>query len=295
MRAWEDTAVEVAGGRLAVRRWPGRPGAGVVLAAHGISGNGLSWALVAEALGDVEVIAPDLRGRGHSRDLPGPYGMARHAEDLVAVLDHFGIGRAVLAGHSMGGYAACAAARRDPGRYSELVLVDGGLGVPVPAGADVDAMLRSVLGPAMARLDMEFADRAAYHRFWAGHPAFGRLGGPALARYLERDLTGEEPHLRSACRAAAVREDGRDQLRNPEVFAAIHELTLPATLLWAERGLRNEPVGLYPPEVIASSGLADEGVDVCFVPDENHYSLLLGESGARTVAGHLAEAAGRAT
>jgi hypothetical protein len=63
--------------------------------------------------------------------------------------------------------------------------------------------------------------------------------------------------------------------------------------LWAERGLRNEPVGLYAPEVIAGSGLAAEGVDLHFVPDENHYSLLLGESGARVVAGHLAEAAHR--
>ncbi|BBA95674.1 putative hydrolase [Actinacidiphila reveromycinica] len=293
MRTWQDVTVEVAGGALAVRRWPGRPGAGTVVAAHGITGNGLSWAAVAEELGDVELIAPDLRGRGRSRDVAGPYGMARHAADLVAVLDRLGIGRAVLAGHSMGGYAACVAGRRDPDRYSELVLVDGGLGFPVPRDTDIDAVLHAVIGPAMARLDMEFADRAAYHRFWAGHPAFTRIGGPLLAEYLDRDLTGEEPHLRSACRAAAVREDAEDQLRNPAVFAAIHELTLPATLLWAERGLRDEPVGLYAPEVVAASGLADEGVALHFVPDENHYSLMLGASGPRVVAAHLAAAARR--
>uniref|UniRef100_UPI000A85B80C alpha/beta fold hydrolase n=1 Tax=Actinacidiphila rubida TaxID=310780 RepID=UPI000A85B80C len=166
-RAYEDTGVEVAGGRLAVRRWPGRPGAGTVLAVHGIASNGLAWTRVAEELDGVEVLAPDLRGRGLSRDVAGTSTMALHADDLRAVLDHFGVARAVLAGHSMGGFAACVAARRDPARYSGLVLVDGGLGFPVPDGVDIDAVLHAVIGPAMSKLEMTFADRAAYHAFWA--------------------------------------------------------------------------------------------------------------------------------
>ncbi|MYS24046.1 Pimeloyl-ACP methyl ester carboxylesterase [Streptomyces sp. DvalAA-14] len=294
MREYEDLGVEVAGGRLAVRRWPGTPGAGVVLGVHGIASNGLAWAEVAEALGaDIELIAPDLRGRGRSRDVAGPTSMARHAADLLAVLDHCGIGQAVLAGHSMGGFVGCVAARLDPERWTELVLVDGGLGFPVPPETDIDAVLRAVIGPAMAKLDREFADRAAYHSFWAAHPAFHQLGGPVVAAYLDRDLSGQEPSLRSACRAEAIREDAEDELRNPEVFAAIHQPAVPTRLLWAERGLGNEPVGLYAPEVIEASGLAAAGVALHFVPDVNHYSVLLGASGARTVAAHLADAVRR--
>ncbi|WP_328911783.1 MULTISPECIES: alpha/beta hydrolase [unclassified Streptomyces] len=293
MRDYEDVGVEVDGGRLAVRRWPGAPGAGTVVAAHGIASNGLAWAEVAEALGDVELIAPDLRGRGLSRDVAGVCGMERHADDLLAVLDRFGLERAVLAGHSMGGFVGCVAARRDPGRWSALVLVDGGLGFPVPADTDLDALLHAVIGPAMRKLEMEFPDRAAYHAFWADHPAFAELGGPVVEAYLDRDLVGDEPLLRSACRAAAVREDAEDELRRPAVFAAIHELTVPTRLLWVERGLGNEPVGLYAPEVIAASGLDREGVALHFVPDVNHYSVLLGASGARTVAAHLADAVRR--
>lgn len=289
-RRYEDTEVAVEGGRLAVRRWPGAPGAGVVLAVHGITANGLAWGPVAQALGDVEVIAPDLRGRGRSRDVAGVSSMARHADDLLAVLDHFGVSRAVLAGHSMGGFVGCVAARRDADRYSHLVLVDGGLGFPVPQHADIDAVLHAVIGPAMRRLETAFPNRAAYHDFWAAHPAFKELGGPLVSAYLDRDLVGEEPRLGSACRAAAVREDARDELRNPEVFASIYELTVPARMLWAERGLMDEPVGLYAPEVIEVSGLEEEGVALHFVPGVNHYSLVLGESGARTVAAHLAEA-----
>ncbi|MBY8879372.1 alpha/beta fold hydrolase [Actinacidiphila acidipaludis] len=289
-REYEDTGVEVDGGRLAVRRWPGRPGAGTLLAVHGIASNGLAWTRVAGELDGVEVIAPDLRGRGLSRDVAGPASMARHADDLRAVLDHFAVERAVLAGHSMGGFVACVAARRDPLRYSRLVLVDGGLGFPVPEGADIDAVLHAVIGPAMRKLEMTFEDRAAYHAFWAGHPAFAELRGPDVEAYLDRDLTGAEPELRSACRAAAIREDAEDELRNPEVFAAIHELTVPAEMLWAERGLQDEPVGLYAPDVVAASGLEAEGVALHFVPGENHYSIVLGLSGARTVAAHVRDA-----
>lgn len=147
---------------------------------------------------------------------------------------------------------------------------------------DIDQVLHAVIGPAMAKLDMEFADRAAYHAFWAGHPAFAELGGEAVRAYLDRDLVGEEPHLRSACRAAAIRQDAEDELRNPEVFAAIHRLRVPAELLWAERGLRDEPVGLYPPEVVEAAALTT--VSTRFVPGVNHYSILLGTAGAATVA-----------
>ena len=45
-------------------------------------------------------MAVDLRGRGGSRDLPGPTGLARHVDDLervVAHLDPSGSGELVLA------------------------------------------------------------------------------------------------------------------------------------------------------------------------------------------------------
>src|SRR6266498_2069724 len=113
-------AVPVAGGSLHVGvagAVPGTPGVPVVLAVHGITGSHRSWAGVARHLGDtrglhlpppgpVTVLAPDLRGRGESSGLAGPYGMAAHVDDLLAVLDHVGCARAVVAGHSMGAYIA---------------------------------------------------------------------------------------------------------------------------------------------------------------------------------------------
>ena len=53
------------------------------------------------------------------------------------------------------------AATTDPKRWSAVVLVDGGVALPLPDGVDPDAMVAGVLGPALARLDMTFANRAA--------------------------------------------------------------------------------------------------------------------------------------
>jgi pimeloyl-ACP methyl ester carboxylesterase len=61
--------------------------------------------------------------------------MDRHAEDLAAVAKHFPE-PVVLTGQSMGAYAALRAAARFPSLFVHLVLIDGGLPLPVPVGAD---------------------------------------------------------------------------------------------------------------------------------------------------------------
>lgn len=75
--------------------------------------------------------------------MPGPYGIVAHADDMAAVLDAHGVRRTVLVGHSMGAFVACQTAVRHPDRVAGVLLVDGGHGLPVPPGTDVD----DVLGP----------------------------------------------------------------------------------------------------------------------------------------------------
>jgi 3-oxoadipate enol-lactonase len=50
------------------------------------------------------VITPDLRGFGESEAPEGPYSIDLFADDMVELLDHLGIGAAVVGGMSMGGY-----------------------------------------------------------------------------------------------------------------------------------------------------------------------------------------------
>jgi pimeloyl-ACP methyl ester carboxylesterase len=268
---------------LEVHEWGAGP---AVVAAHGITANGLSWGPIAERLdGRVRLIAPDLRGRAGSRDEPRPYGLARHADDLVALLDERGIDRAVLAGHSMGAYVAALAAVRHPDRAVSVVMVDGGLAFPLPPGTDLDGLLNRLLGPAIARLDQEFASAEDYRAFWRRHPAFGFPWTAALDAYLMHDLIGAGPY-RSSCVAEAIRVDGADMLAGPEATAAVHRLPVPGVLLWADRGLLDQSPGAYTPENTA--GLE---VPAVRVPDTNHYSILVEPGPAAVVAGHLLRAA----
>jgi pimeloyl-ACP methyl ester carboxylesterase len=291
---YESFAVPVDGGDLHVGRWG--EGERIVVAAHGITGNHRAWGAVARSLGDdVSLVAPDLRGRGRSNHLPGPVGMRAHARDLVAVLDHLGADRAVLAGHSMGAYVATVAAVADPARWTALVLVDGGISLPLPDGVDPEAMLAGVLGPALDRLSMEFASEEAYIEFWEAHPAFAdrAVWTDDTRASLLHDLVGEAPHLRSAASLDAVRADGRELLVDTEIRAAHTRIEQPAVLLRAPRGLLDQLPGLLPDELLdplrADWRITME-VEVAY---SNHYSIVLAPSGAKTVASHIEATADR--
>jgi lipase len=280
--------VPVSGGSLHVGRWG--DGDRVVVAAHGITGNHRSWQAVARALGpDVSLVTPDLRGRGQSTKLPAPFGMRAHADDLVAVLDHIALDQAVLAGHSMGAYVATTAATVHADRWSEVVLVDGGVALPLPAGVDPAAMLEGVLGPALARLEMTFANRDAYHDFWRAHPALTDPGAwnEDTEAWLDHDLVAAEDGLRSSASLEAVRFDGTELLVDREVRRTLFGVTQPTVLLRAPRGLLNQVPPLLPDELIdpmrASWPIRLEQL----VEDTNHYSILLSPTGARAVARHL--------
>ncbi|NUS57858.1 MAG: alpha/beta fold hydrolase [Streptomycetaceae bacterium] len=69
------------------------------------------------------VIRLDLRGHGDSTGA-GVRTIAELAEDVVALLDHLEVQRAVLVGHSMGGMIAQTITLDHPERVERLVLVD---------------------------------------------------------------------------------------------------------------------------------------------------------------------------
>jgi 3-oxoadipate enol-lactonase len=84
-----------------------------------------SWAGVASRLaGRYRIISYDARGYGAS---PPPQAPFTQFGDLVAVLDHIGVPRAALAGHSGGGGTAIGLALAYPERVSALVLLAPGV------------------------------------------------------------------------------------------------------------------------------------------------------------------------
>jgi pimeloyl-ACP methyl ester carboxylesterase len=68
------------------------------------------------------VIAPDLRGHGRSRSLPGPYSVECLAGDLSRLLDRLGVASTTVLGYSHGGAVALELALDDPKRCDRLIL-----------------------------------------------------------------------------------------------------------------------------------------------------------------------------
>ena len=283
--------VEVPGGALACFRFGAADERPVAVAVHGITSNSRAWLPVGRALGDrVALLAPDLRGRARSNHLPEPYGLDAHVRDLLAVLDAFGLERAVFVGHSLGAYIVAKLGADHPERVQAPVLVDGGL--PIPGTEDVDPreFLDGFLGPALARIYLRFPDREAYRSWWWAHPALAGsdVAEEDLAAYADHDLVGSAPELRSSVMEAAVRADAAELV--PAEIAA-PRLALPARMLCAPRGLLNEPAPMQP-IALAKAWAADDPQRrrAELVADVNHYTITLGTAGARAVADAIAEA-----
>src|SRR5436853_5441521 len=83
------------------------------------------WLPAAEALASrYRLILPDLRGHGDSEVGEGPASMAKHAADVARICDHAGVGRAVFAGVSIGGYILFECWRSYGSRIAALLLSD---------------------------------------------------------------------------------------------------------------------------------------------------------------------------
>ena len=124
-------------------------GAGpVVLFIHGILGSQRQWSHLVDRMDeDHRVLVPDLFGHGESAKPLGDYSLSSHAATMRDLLDHLGIERVTLVGHSLGGGIAMQFYYLFPERVARLVLVDsGGL------GREVNLILRSATLPGAAQV-----------------------------------------------------------------------------------------------------------------------------------------------
>jgi 3-oxoadipate enol-lactonase len=165
------------------------------------------------------VIRYDCRGFGAS----GPFDPAvayNHAGDLFALLDHLGIGRAVLAGLSFGGRVVLQAALAAPHRVRGLVMMDAVVdGVPW----DRESLAALRLTGEIAQAHGLLAGRAA----WLAHPLFAgartrpevseRLAA-MVAAYPGQHWIGHDPHEESG----------------PPLTQALGELAVPVLVLAGE-------------------------------------------------------------
>ncbi|QIG79184.1 alpha/beta fold hydrolase [Stakelama tenebrarum] len=105
----------------------GDPANPPVILLHGFPESHRTWRdIIPDLARDHHVIAPDQRGYARSSK---PEGVAKYAPqeilaDLIALADHFGIGKFTLVGHDWGGAIAWMAAILRPDRVERLVILN---------------------------------------------------------------------------------------------------------------------------------------------------------------------------
>jgi len=255
---------------LAVAEWPGPAKGPAVVCIHGLTANHTCWASVADLLSPAHrLIAYDLRGRGESDKPDKGYSLAIHDDDLEGLLDHFGLKKAVLIGHSLGAHIAVRFAATRPQRVAKLVLVDGGL--------DVRAEVLDSLRPAINRLGVEFPSMDMFMGFVRALPMFEGRWNDYLERYFRYDV---EELPAGTVRAKASRLAIEEEIANLErerLWVYHHQVKAPTLIFRAPDGLLTPTDCLMTQAEANAMAHAIPRSKLVVVPGTNHYTVLLGQ------------------
>jgi pimeloyl-ACP methyl ester carboxylesterase len=270
--------LDIASGRLHAKRF-GSPTAPLAICLPGLSANMRSFDFLGERLGadDLQLVALDLRGRGHSSVTPpGTYGWQSHARDAFVVATLLGFERFSLIGHSMGGAVALSAAQLDHGRLDRLVLVDV-CGVP-------DASTGQLIAAAVARLGSVYPSVEAYLALvkqigsvqpWSDY----------FESYLRYELEAVPDGVRARSNRDAVLEDAAE-FQKQDIYALWPSLHQPVLLLRAARELL--PGAGF---IVSSADALRFAVEVprakVIEVDANHYGIITADATALAIGAFL--------
>jgi pimeloyl-ACP methyl ester carboxylesterase len=218
---------------------------GTVVLVHGFASNRaenwkrLGWYPALERAG-YRILALDLRGHGESakpHDAEA-YDRSKLAADVIALMDHAGLGRAHLFGYSMGAHLSLAIALEAPQRVDHLVL--GGIGGRMLGEGSPRAT------PAMSLSQALLADDPA------------TISDPIQRGFRQfAQMQGDDRQALAACaqgRGAAVSREDLQGLSTPTLVVA---------------GARDELAG--DPQVLAA---AISGAKSVVLPGCDHFSAI---------------------
>jgi pimeloyl-ACP methyl ester carboxylesterase len=175
----------------------------VVLVHNGVLADWFRPLLDQPALAGYRLVRYHRAGYAGSPLLAGSLGLADHARHCRGLLDHLGIERAHVVGHSSGGNVALQLALDVPDRVASLALLEAALLTLVPSGpyaaeafgrfqagdraGAVDTFLRGVFG-AGYRPQLEHAIPGAFEQAVADSGSFFGHEAPALLRFAFTEL-----------------------------------------------------------------------------------------------------------
>jgi pimeloyl-ACP methyl ester carboxylesterase len=236
---------------------------------HATGFHGRVWDQVVQRLQGHHVLAIDQRGHGRSQvaDFDSWADFGRDLAALAAALQVQGV---VGVGHSLGAHALVQAAAFEPGRFSQLLLIDPT--IFSPADYHLPQPAPGTLHPAAARKNHFASAQAMFDRF-AGRAPYNVFQPQALRDYCEHGLRQADGGggWQLACAPAFEGKVYPLSRQNLGIYASIRALRVPVLVVRARAGdpavLPWDPLGspTWP-------GLAQEfrhGCDL-HLPDKSH-------------------------
>ncbi|MBM3150762.1 MAG: alpha/beta fold hydrolase, partial [Chloroflexi bacterium] len=226
-----------------------RPGSGMPLVLlHGFPLDHCIWQPLLPFLpAGAWLLTPDLRGHGLSDSPPGMYTMASMADDLAAILGYLRIRRAVVVGHSMGGYVALAFAQAHTGLLAGLGLVAS----RATADSAEQRLTRQQLAERVQSEGVQALVDAMLHKMTASSKAAGRV----RELFLKTQPAGAAGSLLGMA--------GR-----PDTSSLVASLPVPVMLLAGSRDL------LIPPEQALCKGIESGTLRRVELPEAGHLPMM---------------------
>jgi 3-oxoadipate enol-lactonase len=214
------------------------------------------WLPAAELLADrYRIILPDLRGHGQSEAGDGPVTMERLGADLERLMQELGIGKALFAGCSIGGYTLYELWRRMPERASALAFCCS------KPQADTDAnraKRQETIETIRLRGTGDFIEAM-----------LGSLIGPTAQRR-QPQKTAEAREMMQTMRAEAAIAVQQGLAARPDSVATARTLRVPCCVIAAGEDGGSTPADMrLLTETIRNGGY---GAEYHEIPDAGHYA-----------------------
>ena len=216
-----------------------------IILLHGLTGNGACWTEVARELeGDYDVIMPDARGHGSSREPATGYQYEDHANDVVGLIKALQLPPATLIGHSMGGMTAALVASQHPELLRCLILAD-----PTFLSLDLQRQVRE-------------SDAADQHRRYLTM-SFEEIAAEARIKHPNRSMESIEliarARLQTSIHAFEVLTPP-----NPDYMQVVSAIKTPTLLVFGG------PTGVVSPAVAAELQRINPRLQVAQIPEAGH-------------------------
>jgi pimeloyl-ACP methyl ester carboxylesterase len=184
----------------------------------------------------------------------------------------------------MGAYVVSRFAAQHPDRAAAVVLLDGGLDVPMPPDEDPTELLAVVVEQSIARLGMTFDSIEDYVALWRAHPALLHEWNDDVEAYARYDVAGEPGAMRCVVSAAAVEADCTDLIFDAATRSAVDRVHAPIELVRAARGLFDDDP-MLPGPIVDAFAASHPQAHIEEIEGTNHYTMVFGAGpGPRRIA-----------